>query len=1023
MRRPESTAFFADDGFTLALLGRDAHRWGVRCALRGARGGSLAGDLESSGRVSSRVGPRGRWSLDRPAYGRVAWEEIRPGVDMLAEPTPGGLAYRFVLSPGAQVSDLGMVWEGATAVRAVDGGVDVETGLGALRIRGLRALAILGGREVELPARFVVHESRVDLEVDGWSGDVPLIIDPTIAWGAFLGGASNETGRGVGVDKSGNVIVTGAVNSTDFPTLGAFDATLTNGPDAFVTKMSSTGALVWSTYLGGNGADIPYDLAIDGAGNALLTGETTSTDYPTNAGFDTTHGGLRDAFVTKVSSAGALVWSSYLGGADDDIGYAIATDASDNVVLTGSTRSTGLATTGAYDTTVAGEDGFVVKVSATGALLWSSYLGGASFDRGRGIAVDGSGNVLVTGITGSTDYPTTGGFDTTLSNTDAFVTKFSTTGSLVWSSVLGGSNLDNGFAIAVDAAGNAYVAGQTQSSDFPTTGGWDTTYSGQDGFVTKVTSAGALAWSTFVGGGAAGESVEDVAVDGSANVLLVGYTPSTDFPTTGGFDTSYNGGTDGFVVKLDTAGALLWSSYLGGTGIDQALRVAVAGNGDALVAGYTTSSSASLPVSGGFDTTVDAQDAFVVKLAFGAAGAACSTASDCLSGYCADGVCCNVVCTGGCVACTAGKKGSGTDGTCGPVAADTDPKAACAAGTGTCAADGSCDGAGACRSFAKPGTPCGPTACTAGVVTGQVCKGDSAVCTTSTGVACAPYACAAGACKTSCTVDTECDAAAWCSGSVCVDKSANGKACTEGRACVSGLCVDGVCCNSSCAGQCESCGEPGTVGTCTAVAGKPRGARAACDALGADDCARTTCDGSIREKCGGFANGTTTTCGARSCTADKKFQDLGNCDGRGKCGVPAAVPCTPFACDVTAASGCKTNCASGADCADGFTCTGGACVQGATCNADKTASIDKVGGETLCAPYRCGSDGNCLQACTGSEQCASGWVCDPSSKTCLQSAAPTEDSGGCSHGGRSGGSGAAVLLSLALAAVCVRKRG
>jgi hypothetical protein len=234
---------------------------------------------------------------------------------------------------------------------------------------------------------------------------------------------------------------------------------------------------------------------VDGAGNAYVTGFTFSADFPTTPGaFDTTFNpGTFDAFVTKLNPAGsALVYSTYLGGASTDQGFGIAVDAAGNAYVTGWTVSADFPTTpGAFDTTAAGADAFVTKLNPAGsALVYSTYLGGASTDQGFGIAVDGAGNAYVTGLTVSADFPTTpGAFDTTFNGGgDAFMTKLNPAGSaLVYSTYLGGASNDQGSGIAVDGAGNAYVTGSTFSADFPTTpGAFDTTFNGSiDAFVTK----------------------------------------------------------------------------------------------------------------------------------------------------------------------------------------------------------------------------------------------------------------------------------------------------------------------------------------------------------------------------------------------------------------------------------------------------------------------------------------------------------------------------------------------------------
>ncbi|MEX0655298.1 MAG: SBBP repeat-containing protein, partial [Phycisphaeraceae bacterium] len=296
-------------------------------------------------------------------------------------------------------------------------------------------------------------------------------------------------------------------------TAGAHDTSHNGGADAFVTRLNATGELAWSTYLGGADYDTGYGIAVDDAGAVYVTGRTGSSDFPTTAGaHDTSHNGGDDAFVARLSGTGELAWSTYLGGADWDWGYGIAVDGAGAVYVTGYTRSSNFPTTaGAHDTSHDGfSDAFVARLSATGELAWSTYLGGADYDTGYGIAVDDAGAVYVTGRTGSSDFPTTAGAHDTSHNggDDAFVARLSATGELAWSTYLGGAASDGGRGIAVDGAGAVYVTGGTDSSDFPTTAGaHDTSHNGNaDAFIAKF--AGSVADATYhawvAGTGAAG---------------------------------------------------------------------------------------------------------------------------------------------------------------------------------------------------------------------------------------------------------------------------------------------------------------------------------------------------------------------------------------------------------------------------------------------------------------------------------------------------------------------------------------
>ncbi len=320
----------------------------------------------------------------------------------------------------------------------------------------------------------------------------------SLLWGTFLGGSYSDGGGSLVLDASGNPVITGMTWSSDFPTTpGAYDTTHNGYSDAFVAKLSSSGSSVLgSTFLGGGDSDGGWYLVLDGSGNPVVTGNTSSSDFPTTPGaYDTTHNGAYDVFIAKLSTSGSsLLWSTFFGGSNGDEGYSVVLDASANPVVTGGTESPDFPTTpGAYDGTYSGfKDLFVAKLSSSGSsLLWSTFLGGSNWDEGYSPVLDPSGNPVVTGLTYSSDFPTTPGvYDRTHNGYwDAFVAKLSSSGSsLLWSTYLGGSNSDYGYSVVLDESGNPVVAGDTYSQDFPTSAGaYDRTHSGWcDAFIAKL---------------------------------------------------------------------------------------------------------------------------------------------------------------------------------------------------------------------------------------------------------------------------------------------------------------------------------------------------------------------------------------------------------------------------------------------------------------------------------------------------------------------------------------------------------
>lgn len=465
-----------------------------------------------------------------------------------------------------------------------------------------------------------------------------------LLYSTFLGGDNLDSGHAVAVVGIGAAYITGMTESSDFPTSpGAFDTT-SNHKDVFVTKLNAAGSdLVYSTFLGGLGSDFGRGIAVDGTGSAYVAGKTNSSDFPTSpSAFDTTYNDGGDAFVVKLSASGcSLVYSTFLGGGEDDGIWDIAVDGSRAAYVTGEAWSDDYPTTaGAFDTTFNGgnTDVFVTKLNAAGSdLVYSTFLGGSGGGyegRDAGIAVDGNGAAYITGWTGSDDYPTTGGaFDMTFDGSlDAFVSKLNAVGStLVYSTFLGGSDSDQGFAIAVDGSGEIYVTGRTESTDYPTTdGAFDVTYNGgsYDACVTKLNADGnALVYSTFLGGGE-DESGCGIAVDRSGVAYVTGGTESSNFPTTpDAFDTTLSEPTcpwwavcgDVFVTSLNATGSgIAYSTFLGGGEDDVAESIAVDWSTAVYITGRTNSSSDFPTTPGAFDPTDNpGSEAFVAKFAAG----------------------------------------------------------------------------------------------------------------------------------------------------------------------------------------------------------------------------------------------------------------------------------------------------------------------------------------------------------------------------------------------------------------------
>ena len=523
----------------------------------------VTGRDELPGKINYFVGnDSARWRTNIATYARVHYRGVYPGIDLVYYGNQRQLEYDFVVAPGADPGRIRMSFEGARDLR-IDASGDLILHVAGGDLRQYKPVVYqdVHGVRQQIAGRYVINERRhVGFELGVYDETRPLVIDPILVYSTYLGGASVDEGNDIAVDAAGNAYVTGETNSGAFPTTaGAFDTALGSiagtNRDAFVTKLGVTGStLVYSTYLGGSGNDDGNGIAVDAFGHAYVTGSTTSDNFPVTSGaFDTMRNG-QDAFVVKLNPTGsARVYATFLGGTGADIGndiavaVAVAVDSVPNAYVTGQTFSsaasaTGFpATLGAVQSAYGGAgDAFVTKVNPAGTgLVYSTYVGGTGIEIGNGVGLDPAGHAYVTGETRSTDFPAmAGAFDTNLDGaSDAFLAKLDLTGSsFVYSTYLGGTSTDLGHDVVVDALLNAHVTGQTSSGDFPTTlGAFQAAYGGGtgDAFVTTVSgSGGALLASTYLGGSAA-DHATGIAVDSALNAYVTGQTSSTaDFPTT-----------------------------------------------------------------------------------------------------------------------------------------------------------------------------------------------------------------------------------------------------------------------------------------------------------------------------------------------------------------------------------------------------------------------------------------------------------------------------------------------------------
>jgi len=620
----------------------------------------ISGVDELPGRSNYFIGndPK-EWHIGVPAFQRVNYKEIYPGIDLAYYGNQHHLEYDFIVAPGANPNAIRLNIRGSRQIRiANDGDLIISVAPGReLRMGIPRVYQEEGSTRHSIDGKWLrAGRHQVRLALGEYDRNKTLIVDPPLTYSTFLGGSSTDVATGVAVDSSGDAFVTGFTGSTDFPTTtGAFQTacggcTGAGTNNAFITELDPTGStLIYSTYLGGNNGDAANGIVIGGSGNAYVVGGTFSNNFPVVNALQPTCAGSctnGDAFVTEINSTGnALIFSTYLGGTGKETGSGIALDPQGNIYVTGSTNSVSppFPTHNPFQSAYGGGtfDAFVTVYNSSGnAYVYSTYLGGTGDDEGKGIVVDSSSTAYVAGLTSSTNFPRASALQAANGGgNDAFVTKINATGSaLVFSTYLGGSGADVANSIALDSTNNVYVVGSTTSTNFPTQNAYQLSCSScsagiTDAFVTKINSSGSsLAYSTFLGGSAS-DQANSVTVDAANNAFVVGQTSSTNFPAANSnyeFQSSCKscatGGHDVFITEFDQAGdAPIFSSYIGGSTTQAALGVALNSFEQTILTGNTQSTD--FPTTSGAEqaTLKGGQDAFITAYP---AAASCKTTRD-----------------------------------------------------------------------------------------------------------------------------------------------------------------------------------------------------------------------------------------------------------------------------------------------------------------------------------------------------------------------------------------------------------
>jgi hypothetical protein len=662
------TLFLTPGEAVLSLAAGEANDV-VRMRIVGADPNAPSAGLQAqAGRTNYLVGSDpSQWQTDVANYGKVEYQDVYAGIDVVYYGNQRRLEYDFVVAPGADPNVIRLAFDGVQSMKLDAGGnLVLHTASGDLVKDAPVVYQESDGARHSIAGRYLLDGGQVRFEVGSYDHALPLVIDPILSYSTYLGGKGNDRGYGIAVDSAGNAYVTGYTVATNFPTKNPLQPATAGADDVFVTKLNSTGTgLIYSTYLGGSNADWGFGIALDSSNNAYVTGWTRSTNFPTVNAFDTTLGGTTDAFVAKLNANGsALLFSTYLGGSNGEEGHGIAVEGVGNAYVTGWTYSAASVsdfptTPGAFQTVNPGRvDAFVTKLDTTASglasLAYSTFLGGAvSDDRAHGIVVDNAGSVYVTGETLSSDFPITPALPgvvlqrTLGGGRDAFVTKVNAAGSgLDYSTFLGGTGDDVGHAIALDkATGEAYVLGSTNSANFPTKNPFQAQFGGvYDAFVSRVKADGSeLVYSTYLGGSRwdGGDSLNThagIAVDAAFNAYVTGFTQSTNFPTKNPLpgQGALQFIDDAFVTKIDTSltgtASLVFSTYFGGNDSEEGYALALDAAGNVYVTGQTQSTRNFPVTTGAFQSRktkgdgIHVTDAFVTKIDMGGLIAAATAA-------------------------------------------------------------------------------------------------------------------------------------------------------------------------------------------------------------------------------------------------------------------------------------------------------------------------------------------------------------------------------------------------------------
>jgi hypothetical protein len=568
------------------------------------------------------------WLTEIPGHAQVVYQGAYEGIDWVFRGNGSQLEYDFVVAAGSDASNIRMRIAGADSVEVTDS-QELAVNVAGRRfyLNKLRAFQTVNGEQSDVPVRYEVQGTdAVGFQLGNYDVSRPVTIDPVLAYATYIGGASEDRAVAVAIDHHGSAYLTGRTASLNFPMEDPEQPANAGNFDAFITKLNADGSsLEYSTYFGDSGSDQGFGIAVDEKGNVYVSGQTSSPKLPISNALQPTYGGgASDAFIMKLDPTGTqLLFSTFLGGSGDDRAFDCRLDASGAIYIVGATGSTNFPTVAAVQPTFGGglRDVFLAKMDSDGStLLFSTYLGGSGNEANIcALAVDNAGRAAVVGKTASTDFPVANAVQPTFGGGvgDAFVSRFNETGSaFIYSTYLGGSGDDQAFAAAVTRSGEVIAGGNSSSTNYPLVNPLQSTMNGvKDLAITKLDRNGQIIFSTYLGG-SQNENTVGLGVDPPGNVYFAGFTLSPNFPLSNPLQSTLRGPMDAIYGKISARGdSLIFSTYFGGSGSDEAGFLAVDPSGDEYISGWT--SSADFPVTpAAFRTSYagGAFDGYIVKL-------------------------------------------------------------------------------------------------------------------------------------------------------------------------------------------------------------------------------------------------------------------------------------------------------------------------------------------------------------------------------------------------------------------------